>query len=198
MNQTILKTEEADSFPPGNPYHIFSLNPDWNQQKEWSLEIGPGNGHFLCSIAKANPQKQFMAIEIRLGRFQKIVERIETEQISNITLVHGNATHCLFKLLEDKLLKEVFVLFPDPWPKRRHHKHRLLQTEWIEKVSPHLHPEGLIWTATDHPGYAKQIGSVFSPERWIQERAESLYPTHFETKWKKLGREIHYFRFKKR
>ena len=179
------------------PYQIFSLNPNWEEQKEWILEIGPGNGHFLCSIAASNPQKSFLAVEIRAGRFQKIAEKIKKQNLQNIILIHGNAAVCLFPLLKDKKLKEVYILFPDPWPKRRHHKHRLLQTEWIDQLAQSLKPEGTIWTATDHEDYARQISSIFPQERWTRKRAESLYPTHFETKWKKMGREIYYFRFQK-
>lgn len=173
------------------------MNPNWDAGKEWILEIGPGNGKFLLWMAESNPQKLFIATEIRNMRYRKIAKKVEEGNLKNVVLIHGDARHCLPHLFEGQRLSEIYVLFPDPWPKRRHNKHRLLNGERIDLFHEILKKGGSVFIATDHAHYAEQIKKIFPEEKWRREEGRSLYPTYFETKWKNLGREIFYFRFVK-
>ena len=186
--QKIL-TDKPLEFSPGEP--------DWKAPGDWVLEIGPGKGEFLLWLAKEQPKKNFVGLEIKKRRFQKISKKVESLEIKNVTMVRGDARLCLLKLLPEGHLTEAFVLFPDPWPKRRHHKHRLLNLERTEELYRLLKPGGAVWVATDDPHYAGQIEKVFPKEKWSYTPGRSLYPTYFETKWKNLGRSIHYFCFGK-
>ncbi len=162
------------------------------------MEIGPGKGEFLLWLSPQHPQKQLIAIEIKNGRFCKISEKIKTLGLANTIMVKGDARECLAELFKPDCLSEIYILFPDPWPKRRHHKHRLLKEELVSQLYTFLKPGGAVWVATDHDDYSKQIQSVFPSEHWAYQPGQSLYPTYFETKWKKLGKEIHYFCFNKK
>ncbi len=177
---------------------FFPLEPVWDKKKEWVLEIGPGKGEFLLWLAAEQPQKFFIVIEIKKGRFNKITKKIEARKLENIILVRGDARVCLPELFKEDALSEAFILFPDPWPKRRHHKHRLLQLDLVKQIHQFLKPGAMAWIATDHENYAQQIQSVFPEQDWQYQEGKSLYPTYFETKWKNLGREIFYFCFIKR
>ena len=179
------------------PLEFYPKEPDLRVPGEWALEIGPGKGEFLLWLAQEQPRKNFVALEIKKRRFLKISKKIETLGLKNVTIARGDARLCLLNLVPHGLLAEAFVLFPDPWPKRRHHKHRLLNLERTEELHRLLKPGGAVWVATDDPHYAGQIRSVFPQERWSYKPGRSLYPTYFETKWKNLGREIHYFYFGK-
>jgi tRNA (guanine-N7-)-methyltransferase len=190
------------------PIEFFPSDPPWDSNKEWVLEIGPGKGEFLLWVAEENPEILCIGIEIKKSRFLKIVKKLsphpdplpkEREKTpNNILLIKGDARQCLPKIFETGCLTEVYILFPDPWPKRRHHKHRLLKPEIVEQVHTFLKPGGRIWIATDHSDYSAQIKSVFPSDRWSFKEGRSLYPTYFETKWKNLGREIYYFCFERK
>jgi len=197
MNTKPLTTEESPPPTWKKPYQFFPLNPVWDESMEWVLEIGPGNGKFLLWLAEQNPHQLHIAVEIRNMRFQNLAQKAREKGLKNLIVIHGDARHCLSFLFHHPCLTEAFILFPDPWPKRRHHKHRLLNTERTEQLHEILKSKGRVWVATDHDEYSGQIRSVFPPEKWKYEEGKSLYPTYFETKWKKLGREIHYFCFRK-
>jgi len=194
-----MKSNTAENIVPEwqRPYQILPSSQCWDETKDWCLEIGPGNGKFLLWVAEQNPQNLYIAVEIRNMRFQNVAEKAKAKGLKNLIAIHGDARYCLPHLLRPRCLAEAFILFPDPWPKRRHNKHRLLNRERTDQIYDFLKPKGRIWIATDHDHYSEQIRSVFPNDRWEAQEGISLYPTYFETKWKKLGREIFYFCFGK-
>jgi len=180
------------------PFQFFPSSPLWDLQKEWVLEIGPGNGKFTLWFAQENPQKLVIAIELRNMRFQGVGEKSTQAQLENLIAIHGDARYCLPHLFKEQSLGEIYILFPDPWFKRRHHKHRLINPERVQLFYELLKPQGKIFFATDYTQYAEWVKKCFQEKQWQFEEGKSLYPTYFETKWKKLGREIHYYCFVKR
>ncbi|MBL7684845.1 MAG: hypothetical protein JNK65_02290 [Deltaproteobacteria bacterium] len=177
------------------PYQVYPPKNEWDSQKEWILEIGPGNGKFIVWMAENFKNKTMIAVELRNMRFQHVVELAKEKNLSNLHAVHGDARYCLEELFTENSLSEIFILFPDPWPKRRHNKHRLLCETRTDLFYSLLKKGGKVWSATDHPEYARQIAEVFPHEKWIHEEGKSHFPTYFETKWKKMGLPIHYFGF---
>jgi len=162
------------------------------------LEIGPGKGEFLLHLAEQEPKTTFIAIEIRGGRFAKIGKRADSRALKNFHMIHGDARECLTRLFRPALFERIYVLFPDPWPKRRHSKHRLLKPELLAHLREFLKPGGAIYNATDAGFYSEEIVSAFEEVGGFERhRIESLYPTYFEKKWKALGREIDYWKFVK-
>jgi len=196
MKTTPLLMTEIDP-PWKKPFQISPENPIWDEGKPWVLEIGPGNGKFLLWLAEQHPHQLHIAIEIRNMRFQNLAKKARENRLNNIIAIHGDARHCLPFLFKGPCLDEAYILFPDPWPKRRHNKHRLLNLERTDELYELLKPGGRVWVATDHDHYSAQIQKVFPSDRWKYEEGKSFYPTYFETKWVKMGRKIHYFCFKK-
>ncbi|MFO1520204.1 MAG: hypothetical protein U1F57_11190 [bacterium] len=137
-------------------------------------------------------------------RFLNLAEKTKEKGLTNLIAVHGDALWPSSPppppppTSSNRGASEAYVLFPDPWPKRRHHKHRLLNVDRTDQLHQFLKKDGRVWVATDHDHYSGQIQAVFPKEKWQFEEGRSLYPTYFETKWKKLGRSIHYFCFVKR
>ncbi len=180
-----------------NIFDTYPQPPLYDSFSDWVLEIGPGNGAFLSWLAPQHPHKLFIAIELKRGRYFRIREKIDTIPLGNVQLIHGDARYSLPKILKPECLSEAYILFPDPWPKRRHNKHRLINEERVRLIHSSLKPGGSLWIATDHPDYSSQISSVFDPKMWKLQEGKSLYPTYFETKWKRMGLSIHYFCFVK-
>src|SRR3989338_8606608 len=107
------------------PYYFIS-SPMSN-----TLEIGPGRGDFLFWLAEENPLKTVHAIEYKRKRYDKLVRRLETRGLSNVRLYLGDARTVLPVEFPDLSLERVFILFSDPWPKRRHARHRLFQETFV-------------------------------------------------------------------
>ena len=184
--------------PPPKDLRFLPCEPPLSAEGPKVLEIGPGKGEFLLHLASAEPQSTFVAVEIRRGRFEKIAKKAATLKLNNVYLVLGDARECLSRLFKPGLFDRIYILFPDPWPKRRHSKHRLLKPELLALLRDYLKPGGSIYNATDAGFYSEEIVAAFEEVGGFRREAiESLYPTYFEKKWKALGREIDYWRFVK-
>ena len=170
------------------------------------LEIGPGRGDLLLSMAAALPEKRLVAIEIGKKRFYRMIPRIQKLNLSNIDLICGDARLALPKFFKGPTFEKVYVLFPDPWPKARHALKRLLHTEFIELLTSVIKPGGDLFLATDVSWYAEwavinadslpQLQTMGDP--WVD--AEALFgyaPTFFEQKWRAEGRRIYYMHYRR-
>ncbi len=163
------------------------------------LEIGPGNGDFLLSLAAQNPNKKIAAIEVRKKRFQKILKRLEKAGIQNVFLLWGNAKTMVPRFFKEDSLEKIYILFPDPWPKRRHAFHRLLDIAFLTLLAGILKKRGELILATDSKDYAawiqKNVEATASFKEVSFERDFS--ETFFEKVWKKEGKPILYFSYER-
>lgn len=128
------------------------------------LEIGCGNGASTLAMAAEEPDIDVIAVEIYRRGLAQLVCSIDKTGVDNIRLVRGNALDVLQHLLPSDSLTGVRVFFPDPWPKSRHHKRRLLQPSTFAMIADRLRPGGVIHAATDHAGYAEQIAAAGDAE----------------------------------
>lgn len=128
------------------------------------IEIGCGTGTATAAMAQAEPHLNLIGIEVYQPGLAQLVQRIEREQIGNIRLLRGDAVDVLENMIAPGSLTGVRVFFPDPWPKARHHKRRLLQTETVALIADRLRPGGVLHVATDHAGYAEHIAEVGAAE----------------------------------
>lgn len=184
--------------PPPKDLQFLPSEPPLAVEGPLVLEIGPGKGEFLLHLAASEPKTTFVAVEIRRGRFEKIAKKAANQKLENIYMVLGDARECLTRLFKPGLFDRIYVLFPDPWPKRKHSKHRLLKPELLAHLRDYLKPGGAIYNATDAGFYSEEIVAAFDEVGGFRREAiESLYPTYFEKKWKALGRAIDYWRFVK-
>ncbi len=128
------------------------------------LEIGCGSGTSTLAMAQDEPDLDVIAVEIYRRGLAQLLCAIDREQVGNIRLIRGNALDVLEQLIGPATLTGVRVFFPDPWPKARHHKRRLLQPATVALIADRLLPGGVLHAATDHAGYAEQIAEVGDAE----------------------------------
>jgi tRNA (guanine-N7-)-methyltransferase len=164
-----------------------------------TLEIGFGNGEALAAAAAAHPENDYLGIEVHRPGAGQLLRRIEAGALSNVRLMLGDAGEILTQRIPDALLAAVHLFFPDPWPKKRHHKRRLVQPEFALLVARKLAPGGYFYLATDWPAYAEQMVAVLSVtpglvdasgteefQRLVAERSA----TRFEQRGRRLGHAV--------
>jgi len=154
------------------------------------LEIGSGMGETTAEIARAHPQADFIAAEVHGPGVGSLLNRIEKENLSNIRVVRHDALEVLEHMIPDRALAAIHLFFPDPWPKKRHHKRRLVQSAFAALAARKLAPGGTLHAATDWPDYAEHMNEVFSREGLLQPAAAGFAPrpvTKFEARGRRLG-----------
>lgn len=128
------------------------------------IEIGCGTGTATAAMAQAEPDVDLIGIEVYQPGLAQLVQRIERDGIGNIRLLRGDAVDVLEHMIAAESLTGVRVFFPDPWPKARHHKRRLLQPATLSLIASRLRPGGVLHVATDHADYAEHIAEVGAGE----------------------------------
>ncbi len=130
------------------------------------LEIGFGNGDSLLEMARAQPENDFIGIEVHPPGVGHLLARLAEAQIDNLRVVRADAVDVLRCMIAPSSLARVQLFFPDPWPKKRHHKRRIVQPEFIALVTSRLEPGGFLHLATDWEPYAEHMLEVLraSPE----------------------------------
>jgi tRNA (guanine-N7-)-methyltransferase len=190
-----------DYIPPPKDLEFWPQPPPFEEatpDQVWVLEIGPGKGEFVLHQAQENPRTIFTGVEIKRGRFEKIAKKAELFRLSNLYIIHGDARECLPRVFRPKLFDRIYILFPDPWPKTKHAKHRLIKLRLINELKYILKEKGEVYSATDAGYYSEQMTHAFREAGGFHcEAIPSLFPTYFETKWKALGRKIDYWKFVK-
>ncbi|MDE2197090.1 MAG: tRNA (guanosine(46)-N7)-methyltransferase TrmB [Gammaproteobacteria bacterium] len=127
-----------------------------------TLEIGFGNGDTLAELARLHPQRDFLGIEVHRPGVGRLLMAVEAEQLSNVRVVCADAVEVLTRCVPAGSLDAVLLYFPDPWPKKRHHKRRLVQAEFVALVADKLKSGGRFHLATDWPGYAEHMLAVLT------------------------------------
>lgn len=161
-------------------------------------EIGCGTGTSTVAMAQAEPDIDVIAVEVYRRGLAQLLSGIDRHGIANIRLVRGDGVDVLEQLIAPGTLTGVRVFFPDPWPKSRHHKRRLLQPATIALIADRLKPGGVLHAATDHAGYAEQIAEAGDAEPRLR-RAHPGEPlpisvqrpaTKYETKAREAGSAV--------
>ena len=124
------------------------------------LEIGFGNGESLLEMAKAHPDRDYLGIEVHRPGVGHLLNLMERDGVTNIRVICGDAVGVLQRNIPDGALEALQLFFPDPWPKKRHHKRRIVQPEWVALVGAKLRPGGMLHTATDWEDYARHMMEV--------------------------------------
>ncbi|MCX7591808.1 MAG: tRNA (guanosine(46)-N7)-methyltransferase TrmB [Kiritimatiellae bacterium] len=151
---------------------------DLNQPLE--VDIGCGKGSFLIARARAHPSINYLGIDRKLSRIRKVCRKIGAQGLRNVRILHAEAAYAVGHLLPPGSVSTFYALFPDPWPKRRHHRRRLFCEAFVSAIYSRLVPGGVIHIATDHAEYFEIIAHLFkndprfeqcaplvtSPEEW--------------------------------
>lgn len=144
--------------------YVLALNSEpinWQQlfgrEAPHIIEIGFGMGHSLLEMAKANPEEDFIGIEVYQAGIGSLLADLEDHAISNVRIVCADVVEVFAQLIADASLDRVQLFFPDPWPKKRHHKRRLVQDAFVDKLAAKLRPAGVFHIASDWQEYADSI-----------------------------------------
>lgn len=135
------------------------------------LEIGFGMGDATAKIARHRPQDNFLCCEVHEPGVGALLKRCGEESIENIRIVQHDAVEVLEHMLGENSLDGVHIFFPDPWHKSRHHKRRLIQAPFVDRLVRHLRPGAYLHLATDWQPYAEQMMAVLSAETRLQNTA---------------------------
>jgi len=183
-------------------WHKYSLDITTNQispekifgrSSMLTLEIGCGNGETIFSLAKKHPEQDFIGIEIHKPGIASLLAQLKNNPLNNIRIYNEDAVIIFNQCIPDRSLDKILILFPDPWPKKRHHKRRLIQSKFVEILQKKLKLQGILNIATDWEDYANHIIDVFknninfttldTTKPLLHERM----PTRFEQKGKIKG-----------
>ena len=161
------------------------------------LEIGFGMGETTARIAAENPGRNFLGIEVHSPGVGALLRRLEEQGLTNVRVIQHDAVEVVRDMIPPASLAGIHVFFPDPWPKKRHHKRRLLQQEFVELLASRLVPGGYLHAATDWEEYAEHILAVFSDVESLRNTATTYAErpawrpqTKFETRGLKLGHGV--------
>lgn len=135
----------------------LDLEQVFGNRRPVSLEIGFGNGETLLGLAGARPEENFLGVEVHRPGIGRLLQDLEERAITNLRVLREDAVDLLSTGLPPASLAAVYLLFPDPWPKQRHHKRRILQAGFVESLAQVLRPSGLFLAATDWSDYAGQM-----------------------------------------
>jgi tRNA (guanine-N7-)-methyltransferase len=184
--------------------------PDWEEvfgnSNPLNLEIGFGVGNFLIEMGIREPDENFIGMDFYHKGIRKVISRIEKYQVNNVRIVYGDAKEKIPLLFNDQELSRVYINFPDPWPKKRHHKRRLIKPAFIKTLSEKLKSGGEIHIATDFESYALEILEFFEKELTLKNKngsgtflpqKEGIPKTKYEKKFINAGERIFYLEFVK-
>lgn len=161
------------------------------------IEVGTGKARFLIEAARAHPARDFLGIERSLSYYRVSRDRVEKSGLRNARVLRADARTFVEGCVADRSVSGFHVYFPDPWPKKKQRKRRLLDGVFLEALAAKLEPGGLVRIATDHPGYADEVAPLLQTVPALEQLAwESLPappPTHYEIKYREEGREIRRF-----
>jgi len=198
---TVAQQRAVDTLQPlfGIPYapQLTDLNEAFGRTAPKILEIGFGMGDSTATIAEANPENDYLCLEVHTPGVGNLFKVMDEKQLTNIRIIQHDAVEVLRDMIADGSLDGVHIFFPDPWHKARHNKRRLIQTPFIAKLMTKLKPGGYIHVATDWQDYAEQVLQVLSDEPLLENTAPDYAPrpdyrplTKFEQRGLNLGHGV--------
>jgi tRNA (guanine-N7-)-methyltransferase len=183
----------------GVPYSpaILDLEQVYGRAAPRILEIGFGMGETTAEIAAAHPENDYLALEVHTPGVGSLLKLIAERGLANVRIVQHDAVEVLEHMVTAATFDGAHIFFPDPWPKKRHHKRRLLQPQFVALLASRLKPGGYVHAATDWEEYAQQILEVFSAEPELENTAAGYAPrpayrplTKFEQRGLRLGHGV--------
>jgi len=161
------------------------------------LEIGFGMGETTAAIAQAHPENSYLGIEVHSPGVGSLLKLIASHALENVRIVQHDAVAVVEHMIAPGTLSGVHIFFPDPWPKKRHHKRRLIQPPFVHLLASSLAPGGYLHLATDWEDYAQQMLNVLNREPLLVNTVPDYAPrpahrplTKFEQRGRKLGHPV--------
>ncbi len=192
----------------GLPEGSLDLDTWFGRTAPTVLEIGSGMGETTAQLAAAEPEVNYLAVEVYKPGLAQLLLRVEALELENLRLLRGDATVLLREHLEPDSLAGVRVFFPDPWPKKRHHKRRLVQPHVVALLASRMRPGAVLHMATDWQDYAEQMLAACEAEPALRNthadqsggwapRPEWRPVTKFEQRAHEEGRDVHDLMFQR-
>ena len=156
------------------------------------VDLGCGDGSFLLALAQGAPDKNFLGIERLAGRVEKACRKAAT--VANMRVLHLESSYAVRYLLPAHSVAVFYLMFPDPWPKRRHHRRRLVTPEFLNSIHAALEKDGILRIATDHSDYVetiRKLGRSDTGFRMVDPNDLDLPVTKFERDFRDQGAAIY-------
>lgn len=198
MQQTGISPADAaaavEFVPPAAARHLV-----WRElflrKAPIEIDLGCGDGTFLAAWAEQNPDKNFLGIERLLGRVRSVGRKVASRSLTNVRVIRNDLPYVVQHLLPPDSVDVFHLLFPDPWPKRRHHRRRVMTTEFLNAVHAALTTSGTLRVATDEADYFTAIVRVVRETTLFEAGSdaewEPLPVTTFEQRFRAAGEQIH-------
>ena len=168
-----------------------------NKNSELILEIGFGMGTSTAEIAKSNLNKNYIAIEVHSPGVGNLLKLIQESDIRNLKIIQHDAVEVLNVMIKNDSLDGIHIFFPDPWPKKRHHKRRLIQSNLLKLIAQKIKKSGYLHIATDWEDYALWIIDLLDKEELLQKTSDDFFKkpdyrplTKYENRGIKLGYKV--------
>ncbi len=185
--------------------HIVDLDQAFGRSAPKILEIGFGMGETTAAIAAAHPENDYLGIEVHTPGVGSLLKQIAALELANLRVIQHDAVEVLTQMIAPSTFDGVHIFFPDPWPKKRHHKRRLIQPPFLALLLGRMKPGAYLHVATDWREYAEQVLSVLAAEPQLRNTADDYAPrpdyrpqTKFESRGLKLGHGVWDLVFRKR
>lgn len=183
------------------PTEKFDFTAIFGRSSEKICEIGFGHGDTISVMAKNNPDKDYVGIEVHEPGVAELLQYITDHHLKNVRIISDDAVKIFENHIPDNTFSRIHIYFPDPWPKKKHHKRRLVSSDFVSVLTQKLAPGGFIHCATDWQHYAEQMMSVLSAADALKNAVgEHLYAdnqalqlranTKFERRGMKLGHGV--------
>ena len=174
------------------PLRLEKLFPASKEAQPTELEIGCGDGGFLLEWATRHPKKKFLGIERLLGRIRKLDKKGRRANLTNLRLLRIEERYVLQHLRPAAAFEAVHIYFPDPWPKDKHRRHRLIDEKFPALAQRILVPGGIVHLRTDDPDYFAQMQESFAPAKDFSStetpKELAALTTEFERQWNEEGK----------
>jgi len=191
----------------GIPYRemLLDLEEAFGHRAPKILEIGFGMGETTVHIAAHHPENDYLGIEVHTPGVGSLLKRLADAELTNVRVIQHDAVEVLAHMIPAESLDGAYLFFPDPWPKKRHHKRRLVQPPFISLLSSRMKSGAYLHVATDWEDYARQILDVLGSEPTLVNTARGFAPrpewrpqTKFEVRGLKLGHPVWDVLFRRR
>ncbi|MBI4194966.1 MAG: tRNA (guanosine(46)-N7)-methyltransferase TrmB [Betaproteobacteria bacterium] len=178
-------------------HRIIDLDTAFGRGAPKFLEIGFGMGETTAQIAARRPENDYLAVEVHTPGVGSLLKQIDERGLTNVRIIQHDAVEVLTHMIAPGAFDGVHIFFPDPWPKKRHHKRRLIQTPFVALLAARMKPGAYLHVATDWQDYAEHILATLSAEPRLRNTAGGYTSrpdyrplTKFESRGLKLGHTV--------
>jgi len=168
MNET-LPSPETIRYIPEDWLYPANLNKVFERSGPIEIDLGCGKGRFLLARAAKYPDINFLGIDRMLRRIRKIDNKAQRRKLTNIRLMRIEGYYAVSYLIPADSIQTYYILFPDPWPKKKHHAHRLFNPQFVDALHRTLKIGGIVHIATDHLPYFDEIAAIMRADTRFQE-----------------------------